>query len=95
MVDGYRIVGVALNYHYGVDDDVEGWTQQLAVDRAYRGRGLGRALLQERFRRFHGVGYRQGWPLHRLAHGRARALRTRRYAGAFELHAYTKQLTDD
>ena len=53
-----RIVGVALNFHYGVDDDVEGWTQQLAVDEAYRGRGIGRALLQESFRRFHDVGYR-------------------------------------
>ena len=53
-----RIVGVALNFHYGLEDDVEGWTQQLAVDEAYRGRGIGRALLQESFRRFHGVGYR-------------------------------------
>lgn len=52
-----RIVGVALNFHYG-NDDMEGWTQQLAVDEAYRGRGIGRALLQESFRRFHGVGYR-------------------------------------
>lgn len=58
VVDGERIVGAALNYHYGLDDDVGGWMQQLAVDRAYRGRGLGRALLQESFRRFHGVGYR-------------------------------------
>jgi GNAT superfamily N-acetyltransferase len=58
VIDGERIVGVALNYHYGTEDDSEGWTQQLAVDRAYRGRGLGRALLQESFRRFHGVGYR-------------------------------------
>ncbi|MET0799954.1 MAG: GNAT family N-acetyltransferase [Actinomycetota bacterium] len=58
IVDGDRIVGVALNFHYGLDDDTEGWTQQLAVDMAYRGRGLGRALLQESFRRLHGVGYR-------------------------------------
>ena len=59
VVDGERIVGVALNYHYGLSDDTEGWTQQLAVDAAYRGRGLGRALLRESFRRFHGVGYRR------------------------------------
>jgi mycothiol synthase len=59
VVDGERIVGVALNFHYGLEDDVEGWTQQLAVDAEYRGRGLGRALLQESFRRFHGVGYRR------------------------------------
>lgn len=59
VVDGERIVGVALNFHYGIDEDGEGWTQQLAIDGAYRGRGLGRALLQESFRRFHGVGYRR------------------------------------
>lgn len=59
VVDRGRIVGVALNFHYGIDVDVEGWIQQLAVDKAYRGRGLGRALLQESFRRFHGVGYRR------------------------------------
>lgn len=58
VVDGERIVGVALNYHYGLDD-IEGWTQQLAVEEAYRGRGLARSLLQESFRRFHVVGYRQ------------------------------------
>ena len=56
VVEGDRIVGVALNYRY--DGDEEGWTQQLAVDKRYRGRGLGRALLQESFRRFHGVGFR-------------------------------------
>ena len=59
VVDGDRIVGVALNFHYGLDADTEGWTQQLAVDKAYRGLGIGRALLQESFRRFHGVGYRR------------------------------------
>jgi GNAT superfamily N-acetyltransferase len=58
IVDGQRIVGVALNFDYG-PDEAEGWTQQLAVDRAYRRRGLGRALLQETFRRFHHVGYRR------------------------------------
>jgi GNAT superfamily N-acetyltransferase len=58
IVDGQRIVGIALNFDYG-PDEAEGWTQQLAVDRAYRRRGLGRALLQETFRRFHRVGYRR------------------------------------
>jgi mycothiol synthase len=56
VVEGDRIVGVALNYRY--DGDEEGWTQHLAVDKRHRGRGLGRALLQESFRRFHAVGYR-------------------------------------
>jgi mycothiol synthase len=55
-VDGERIVGVAINYDYA--DDAEGWVQQLAVDAAYRGRGLARALLQESFRRFHALGRR-------------------------------------
>lgn len=95
VVDGDRIVGVALNYHYGLDDDVEGWTQQLAVDREHRGRGLGRALLQESFRRFHGMGYRRA------------GLSTDSRTGALGLYEhvgmrvrssftrYTKQLTDD
>jgi mycothiol synthase len=56
VVEGDRIVGAALNYRYAGDE--EGWTQSLAVEKAYRGRGLGRALLQESFRRFHGVGFR-------------------------------------
>src|SRR5919204_32725 len=34
----------------------EGWVQQLAVKRSYRGRGLGGALLQAAFREF----YRRG-----------------------------------
>jgi mycothiol synthase len=53
---GERIVGVALNYDYGPDD--EGWVQQLAVSPSYQGRGLGHALLQESFRRFHALGRR-------------------------------------
>jgi mycothiol synthase len=56
IADGDRIVGAAINYDY--EGDEEGWTQQVAVDRAYRGRGLGRALLQESFRRFYGIGRR-------------------------------------
>jgi mycothiol synthase len=56
IADGERIVGAAINYDY--DGDEEGWTQQVAVDASYRGKGLGRALLQESFRRFYGIGRR-------------------------------------
>jgi mycothiol synthase len=54
--DGDRVIGVAINYDYA--EDVEGWVQQLAVDEAYRGRGIGGALLQESFRRFSAIGRR-------------------------------------
>jgi ribosomal protein S18 acetylase RimI-like enzyme len=54
VVDGDRIVGASLTFDYGELD--EGWIQQLAVDAAYRGRGLGAALLRENFRRFRNVG---------------------------------------
>ena len=53
---GNRIVGVAINYDAA--EDTEGWVQQLAVDAAHRRRGIGRALLQESFRRFHELGRR-------------------------------------
>lgn len=94
VVDGDQVVGVALNYHYGLDDDVEGWVQQLAVDRAYRGRGLGRALLQESFRRFHGVGYRRAGL---STDSRTGALGLYEHVGMHvrsSFTRYTKQLTD-
>jgi mycothiol synthase len=55
VVDGGRIVGAAVGMDYG-DAAEEGWVQQLAVDAGYRGRGLGRALLTESFRRFRATG---------------------------------------
>ena len=57
LVDRDRIIGCALNLDYGSAN--EGWIQQLAVEKAYRGRGLGRALLTESFRRFHAAGRRE------------------------------------
>jgi mycothiol synthase len=57
IVANGRIVGVAVGYDYGPDN--EGWIQHLAVDAAHRGNGLGRALLQESFRRFHALGRRE------------------------------------
>lgn len=52
-----RVVGAALGRDYG--PQTEGWIDQLAVDRAHRERGLGRALLEESFRRFWELGRRQ------------------------------------
>jgi len=52
-----RILGCALNLDYG--PTTEGWIQQLAVAKPYRGRGLGRALLAESFRRFQADGRRE------------------------------------
>ena len=50
--DDSKLIGVALCLGFGD----EGWVQQLAVKRSYRGRGLGGALLQTAFREF----YRRG-----------------------------------
>lgn len=47
-----RVVGAAV---CAVDGD-EGWVEQLAVARQWRGHGLGRALLQTAFHRFAGRG---------------------------------------
>ena len=59
IVDGSRIVGVAVGMDYPSDSSNEGWVQQLAVARDHRGRGLGRALLHESFRRFRAMGWTQ------------------------------------
>ena len=56
VADGERIVGVAINYDYA--DDAEGWVQQLAVHPTHQGRGIGRAILEESFRRFRSIGRR-------------------------------------
>ena len=52
-----RAVGAALGRDYG--PGTEGWIDQLAVDKAHRGLGLGRALLEESFRRCWELGRRQ------------------------------------
>lgn len=48
-----RLVGVAVNFDYGT----EGWVHQLAVARAHRGLGLGRALLTASFERHRRAGH--------------------------------------
>jgi GNAT superfamily N-acetyltransferase len=50
------IVGVV--FLIDSQDQVEGWVQQLAVAKEHRGRGLGRALLDEAFNRFYARGRR-------------------------------------
>jgi mycothiol synthase len=47
-LDGDRVVGVVIASDYVF----EGWVPQLAVDRAYRGRGIGGELMREVFRAF-------------------------------------------
>lgn len=48
LEDQGRLIGVSMCLVYGD----EGWVQQIAVERSYRGRGLGGALLQASFREF-------------------------------------------
>jgi GNAT superfamily N-acetyltransferase len=48
LEDQGRLIGVSMCLIYGD----EGWVQQIAVERLYRGRGLGGALLQASFREF-------------------------------------------
>jgi GNAT superfamily N-acetyltransferase len=50
------IVGVV--FLIDSQDQVDGWVQQLAVAKKHRGRGLGRALLDEAFNRFYARGRR-------------------------------------
>jgi mycothiol synthase len=52
VVTGDRVVGAAVLLEYGD----EGWVQQLAVHAAYRGRGLGKALLHHAFTVFRARG---------------------------------------
>ena len=52
-----RIVGVCVGFDYGAD--VPGWIQQLAVERAHRGRGLASAMLRRAWARFRDAGHRE------------------------------------
>lgn len=52
-----RIVGTSVGIDYGAQS--EAWIDQVAVDRAHCGRGLGRALVEEGLRRFWVRGRRQ------------------------------------
>ena len=53
---GPDLVGAALLRTF----ETEGWVQQIAVDAAHRGRGLGHALLTHAFRTFHERGLPTG-----------------------------------
>jgi mycothiol synthase len=51
---GADLVGMAVGLDYGPGD--EGWVEQVAVHRDHRRRGLGKALMEESFRRFQEAG---------------------------------------
>jgi mycothiol synthase len=51
-----EVAGIALCYASDIDEDL-GWVEILAVRRPWRGRGLGRALLQHTFREFQRRGF--------------------------------------
>jgi GNAT superfamily N-acetyltransferase len=85
------IVGAAIGFDYGPDN--EGWIQQLAVERRHRGVGLGRALLQDSFRRFYAAGRRRCGV---NTDSRAGALTLYEHVGMHVRRSYTrwsKQLT--
>lgn len=52
-LDGDRIVGVAIAFDYV---GIEGWVQQLAVERSHRNRGIASALMHDVFRGFRARG---------------------------------------
>lgn len=58
VVHDGRIVGVSIALDAGADQDA--WIQQLAVERAHRGRGLGHALIRETYARFAARGFSHG-----------------------------------
>ena len=53
--DGAQVAGAVINYPFEKD----GWVRELGVRPAWRGRGLGRALLLQSFRLFHARGMRE------------------------------------
>lgn len=56
--DDVGLVGAAIGLDHGPGE--EGWIEEVAVNRAHRGQGLGRALLEESFRRFQEAGRTAG-----------------------------------
>lgn len=57
LIHDGAVAGVAVAFAYAASD--EGWVHQLAVAREHRGLGLGRALLQDAFRRVYDGGRRR------------------------------------
>jgi ribosomal protein S18 acetylase RimI-like enzyme len=58
-MDGEEIAGICLNRKTSYEDPEIGWVSTLGVQRRWRNRGIGLALLQHSFGEFYRRGYRK------------------------------------
>jgi len=79
------LVGAAVGHDYEFES--EGWIEQVAVRREHRGQGLGRAMMEESFRRFRQAGRTRCGV---STDSRTGALRLYRHVGMSVVRSYTR-----